>query len=105
MDNGMSQEEAEKLAATPPAPRPTPATPAARPAGPALDLPNLNVPIIIINGEFDRPRAKSTRAAREAKDVEIVELPGKPHLPAIAGGGMPKENLHTLSRFTNSLNP
>ncbi|SRR5216684_2680553 len=101
MDNGMSKEEAEKLAATPPAPRPTPATPAARPAGPAIDLPNLNIPIIIINGEFDRPRAKSTRAAREAKDVEIVVLPGKSHLTAIAGGYMPKEYLNSLAGFIN----
>ena len=101
MDNGMSKEEAEKLASTPPAPRPTPATPAARPPGPVLDLPNLNVPIIIINGEFDRPRAKSTRAAREAKDVEIVVLPGKSHLTAIAGGYMPKEYVNSLVGFIN----
>jgi pimeloyl-ACP methyl ester carboxylesterase len=101
MDNGMSKEEAEKLAATPPAPRPTPATPAARPAGPTIDLPNLNIPIIIINGEFDRPHAKSTRAAREAKDVEIVVLPGKSHLTAIAGGYMPKEYVNSLVGFIN----
>jgi pimeloyl-ACP methyl ester carboxylesterase len=101
MDNGMSKEEAEKLAAAPPAPRPTPAAPAARPAAAAIDLANLNVPIIIINGEFDRPRAKSTRAAREAKDVEIVVLPGKSHLTAIAGGYMPKEYVNTLVAFVN----
>jgi len=101
MDNGMSKEEAEKLAATPPAPRPTAATPAARPAAPAIDLANLKVPIIIINGEFDRPRAKSTRAAREAKDVEIVVLPGKSHLTAIAGGYMPKEYVNSLVGFIN----
>src|SRR5262245_10632097 len=57
MDNGMSREEAEKLAATPPAARPAAATPAARPAGPQLDLTKLNIPMLAINGEFDRPNA------------------------------------------------
>src|SRR4030095_8998493 len=65
MDNGMSLEEAEKLAATPPAARPAPSPAAARPAGPQLDLTKLNIPMIAINGEFDRPNAKTTRIARE----------------------------------------
>src|SRR5690349_1899253 len=92
MDNGMSQAEAEKVAETPPAPRPAPtAATTPRPAGPKLDLATLNVPIIILNGELDRPHAKSTRAAREARDVEIVVFPGKSHLTAIAAGYMPKE--------------
>jgi pimeloyl-ACP methyl ester carboxylesterase len=106
MDNGMSKEEAEKLASTPPAPRAAAAAPAApRPAPadrPKLDLAKLNIPIIIINGEFDRPRAKSTRAAREANDVEIVVLPGKQHLSAIVAGSMPKEYLDSLVGFINT---
>ena len=61
----------------------------------------MNVPIIIINGEFDRPRAKSTRAAREVKDVEIVVLAGKSHLTAIAGGYMPREYVNNLVAFIN----
>ncbi len=106
MDNGMSKEEAEKLAAAPPAPRAAPAArPAAapaQPAGPKLDLAKLNIPILIINGEFDRPRAKSTRAAREANDVTIVVLPGKQHLSAIVAGSMPKEYLNSLVGFINT---
>jgi pimeloyl-ACP methyl ester carboxylesterase len=107
MDNGMSKEEAEKLAEAPPAPRAAPAAGAARPAAPAaarptLDLAKLNIPIIIINGEFDRPRAKSTRAAREANDVTIVVLPGKQHLSAIVNGSMPKEYLNSLVGFINT---
>ncbi|HYL76028.1 MAG TPA: alpha/beta hydrolase [Bryobacteraceae bacterium] len=102
MDNGMSQAEAEKLAETPPAPRPAPAAGAPRPAGPQIDLSKLNVPIIIINGELDRPRAKSMRAAREANQVEIVVLPGKSHLTAIAAGYMPKEYLTNLVGFIDS---
>jgi len=106
MDNGMTKEEAEKLAAAPPAARATPAArPAnapAAPAGPKLDLAKLNIPIIIINGEFDRARAKSTRAAREANDVTIVVLPGKQHLSAIVAGSMPKEYLNSLVGFINT---
>jgi pimeloyl-ACP methyl ester carboxylesterase len=102
MDNGMSKADAEKMAETPAAPR----TPAARPAAaaaprPSIDLAQLDIPIIIINGEFDRPHSKSTRAAREAKDVEIVMLPGKSHLTAIAGGYMPKEYVNSLVGFIN----
>jgi pimeloyl-ACP methyl ester carboxylesterase len=103
MDNGMSQAEAEKLAETPPAPRPAPtAATTPRPAGPKLDLATLNVPIIILNGELDRPHAKSTRAAREARDVEIVVFPGKSHLTAIAAGYMPKEYITRLCGFIDA---
>jgi len=103
MDNGMSQAEAEKLAETPPAPRPAPtAATTPRPAGPKLDLATLNVPIIILNGELDRPHAKSTRAARESRDVEIVVFPGKSHLTAIAAGYMPKEYITRLCGFIDA---
>lgn len=105
MDNGMTKEEAEKLASAPPAPaapRTPPAAPATPAERPALDLAKLNIPIIIINGEFDRPRAKSTRAAREANDVTIVVLPGKQHLSAIVAGSMPKEYLNSLVGFINT---
>src|SRR5580704_3489132 len=108
MDNGMSREEAEKLASAPPAPRPAPAAGAARPtptARPALDLAKLNIPIIIINGEFDHPRARTTRAAREANDVTIVVLPGKQHLSAIVNGSMPKEYTTNLVGFINTHDP
>jgi len=105
MDNGMSREEAEKLADQPPAApaaRPAAAPGAAAAARPQLDLGKLNVPIIIINGELDRPRAKSVRAAREANEVEIVVLPGKSHLTAIAAGYMPKEYVNSLVGFINT---
>lgn len=102
MDNGMSREEAEKMAETPAPPRPRPATPAAAPQRPVIDLAKLNIPIIIINGELDHPRAKSVRAAREANDVEIVVLPGKSHLTAIATGYMPKEYVNRLVGFIDA---
>src|SRR4029434_6761091 len=100
MDLGMSKEEAEKQAANPPArPAATPAaaasTTAPTPArtGPQLDLTKLNIPMLAINGEFDRPNAKTTRMAREVKNFTNVVLPGKSHLTAIMSGYMPKEYL------------
>jgi pimeloyl-ACP methyl ester carboxylesterase len=95
MDLGMSKEEAEKQAATPPPARTPAATPAAATApartGPQLDLSKLNIPMLAINGEFDRPNAKTTRMAREVKNFTNVVLPGKSHLTAIMQGYMPKE--------------
>jgi pimeloyl-ACP methyl ester carboxylesterase len=109
MDLGMSKEEAEKQAATPPPPR-TPAaaaTPAATPArsGPQLDLTKLNIPMLAINGEFDRPNAKTTRMMREVKNFTNVVLPGKSHLTAIMAGYMPKEYLESLVKFINANEP
>jgi len=108
MDLGMSKEEAEKAAATPPPAR-TAATPAAAttPArtGPQLDLTKLNIPMLAINGEFDRPNAKTTRMAREVKNFTNVVLPGKSHLTAIMSGYMPKEYLDSLVKFINSNDP
>jgi pimeloyl-ACP methyl ester carboxylesterase len=103
MDNGMSREEAEKLAATPPPPRNRPAastTP--RPAAPALDLTKLNIPMLAINGEFDRPNARTARLAREVKNFTNVILPGKSHLTAISAGFMPKEYPESLVKFINA---
>ena len=108
MDLGMSKEEAEKQAATPPAAR----TPAAGPAaaapartGPQLDLTKLNIPMLAINGEFDRPNAKTTRMTREVKNFTNVVLPGKSHLTAIMAGYMPKEYLESLVKFINANDP
>jgi len=108
MDLGMSKEEAEKRAATPPPAR----TPAAAPAatapartGPQLDLNKLNIPMLAINGEFDRPNAKTTRMTREVKNFTNVVLPGKSHLTAIMAGYMPKEYLESLVKFINANDP
>lgn len=113
MDNGMSREEAEKLAATPAPPR-TPTTGAAapaangaatRPAGPPLDLTKLNIPMLAINGEYDRPNAKTHRLWRECKNFTNVVLPGKSHLTAISPGYIPKEYIESLVKFINANDP
>jgi len=108
MDLGMSKEEAEKQAATPPAARmPAAAPAAAAPArtGPQLELTRLNIPMLAINGEFDRPNAKTTRMTREVKNFTNVVLPGKSHLTAIMAGYMPKEYLESLVKFINANDP
>ena len=103
MDNGMTREEAEKMAETPAT---RPALPAApRPAAPQLDLTKLNIPMLAINGEFDRPNAKTTRMQREVKNFTNVVLPGKSHLTAIASGYMPKEYTESLVKFINANDP
>jgi len=113
MDLGMSKEEAEKQAANPPVrPAATAAPAATTPAaatltrtGPQLDLTKLNIPMLAINGEYDRPNAKTTRLAREVKNFTNVVLPGKSHLTAIMAGYMPKEYLESLVKFINANDP
>jgi pimeloyl-ACP methyl ester carboxylesterase len=104
MDLGKSREEAEKLAATPAPARPSlPVT--AKPAGPKLDLTKITFPVLAINGEFDRPNAKTHRMKRELKDFTNVILPGKSHLTAIAAPYMPKEYLESVVKFINASDP
>ena len=65
MDNGLTREEAEKQASTPPPARPaSDAVAAARRSQPQIDLTKLNVPMLVINGEFDKPNAKSAHRPR-----------------------------------------
>ncbi len=111
MDNGKSREEAEKLASAPrqPTAAATQATAAAatrpQPAGPQLDLTKITFPVMAVNGEFDRPLAKTVRMHRELRDFTNVVLPGKSHLTAIAAPYMPKEYLESVVRFINANDP
>jgi len=108
MDNGMSREEAEKLAAQP---RPTPEPGAASPIATAMrvpleiDLTKVTIPVLAINGEYDRPYAKTFRMWRELRDFTSVILPGKSHLTAIAAPYIPKEYAESLVRFVDSNDP
>jgi pimeloyl-ACP methyl ester carboxylesterase len=105
MDNGMSRAEAEKQAATPPPARPRAGTGAAARAPLQIDLTKLNIPMLAINGEYDRPNAKTARLAREVKNFKSVVLPGKSHLTAIAPGYIPKEYIESLAAFINANDP
>jgi pimeloyl-ACP methyl ester carboxylesterase len=104
MDNGMSRDEAEKLAAQPPAPRPAAARPAAgaTPQRAPLDLTKVTIPVLAINGELDHPHAKTARMFRELNNFQNIVLPGKSHLTAISGGYIPKEYGDSLARFINA---
>jgi pimeloyl-ACP methyl ester carboxylesterase len=77
----------------------------ARPAGPQLDLTRVTFPVMAVNGEFDRPLAKTVRMHRELQNFTNVVLPGKSHLTAIMAGYMPKEYLESVVKFINSNDP
>jgi pimeloyl-ACP methyl ester carboxylesterase len=107
MDNGMSREEAEEAADQP---RQTPASGATTPAtgGAAaaarrqpleIDLRKVTIPVLAINGEFDRPYSKTQRMWRELNNFTSVMLPGKSHLTAIAAPYIPKEYGESLQAF------
>jgi pimeloyl-ACP methyl ester carboxylesterase len=73
------------------------------PAGPALDLSKLSVPVLAVNGSFDNPYSKTMRLWREAKIFQNVILPGKTHLTAIAvGGPMPQQYIESMVKFIDS---
>jgi pimeloyl-ACP methyl ester carboxylesterase len=76
-----------------------------QPSGPQLDLTKIAFPVLAINGEFDRPLAKTHRLWRELRNFTSVVLPGKSHLTAIAAPYMPKEYLETVVSFINANDP
>ena len=109
MDLGMNREEAEKAAAKQAAtPLTPPAAPAAGGAAPAplqIDLTKITFPVMAVNGEFDRPIAKTHRLWRELRNFTNVVLPGKSHLTAIAAPYMPPEYPESVVRFINANDP
>lgn len=104
VNNGMTQEEAEKLADTPRPPR-TARTGGTRRRGPGIDLTKVTIPILAINGEYDRPYSKTHRMWRELDNFTNVILPGKSHLTAIVAPYMPDEYLQALVKFINANDP
>ncbi|MGH9657801.1 MAG: alpha/beta fold hydrolase [Bryobacteraceae bacterium] len=99
MDLGRTREEAEKLASDPPAARPAALVAAAARAPLPIDLSKVTIPVLAINGEFDRPNARTARLKRELKNFTNVVLPGKSHLTAIAAPYMPKQYVDSLVGF------
>jgi pimeloyl-ACP methyl ester carboxylesterase len=105
-DLGVTLEEYQKrLAERQEQQRGALAAASARPAGPQLDLTKITFPVMAVNGEFDRPLAKTVRLHRELRDFTNVVLPGKSHLTAIMAGYMPKEYLESVVKFINSNDP
>jgi pimeloyl-ACP methyl ester carboxylesterase len=64
-----------------------------------IDLTKVKIPVLAINGEFDKPNAKTHRMQRELANFKNVVLPGKSHLTAIMAGYMPKEYIDALVTF------
>ena len=71
----------------------------------AIDLKRIKFPVICINGEYDRPFAKSHRMWRELDNFTNVILPGKGHLSAVMAGLIPQHYIDAFQAFVTSNNP
>ncbi|MGC4081948.1 MAG: alpha/beta hydrolase [Vicinamibacterales bacterium] len=67
-----------------------------------IDLRQLAVPILAVNGSFDSPYAKTQRLWREAHVFENVILEGKTHLTAISSNGAPQLYIDSIVRFVDA---
>ncbi len=67
-----------------------------------IDLANLNIPILAVNGSFDSPYAKTQRIWREAPVFQNVILAGKTHLTAISSTGAPPLYIESMTRFIDA---
>ncbi len=68
-----------------------------------IDLTSIDIPVIAINGEFDRPYSKSHRMWRELKNFTNVVLPGRNHMTAIAVGvPMDETYVREMVKFINA---
>jgi pimeloyl-ACP methyl ester carboxylesterase len=65
-------------------------------------LTKITFPVMAINGELDRPLAKTVRMHRELRNFTNVVLPGKSHLTAIAAPYIPKEYEESVVKFINA---
>ena len=68
-----------------------------------IDLTKIQIPVLAINGEFDRPNFKTARMQRELKNFKSVVLPGKGHLTAIQAGYIPPLYIESLVKFIDSI--
>jgi pimeloyl-ACP methyl ester carboxylesterase len=67
-----------------------------------IDLTKVKIPVLAINGEFDRPNTKTHRMQRELVNFKSVVLPGKSHLTAIMPGYISKEYIETMAAFIDA---
>ncbi|MDD3836404.1 MAG: alpha/beta hydrolase [Phenylobacterium sp.] len=70
-----------------------------------VDLSRIDFPVMAINGEYDRPNARTHRLAREVKDFTNVVLPGKGHLTAMMAGFIPDLYIDSYAAFVARHNP
>ena len=70
-----------------------------------LDLSTIRFPVMAINGEFDRPLAKTHRLWRELDDFTNLVLPGKGHLSAVMKDFIPPAYIDGMAAFIARNNP
>ena len=71
----------------------------------SIDWSRITFPVIAINGEYDRPYAKTHRLWRELNDFTNVILPGKGHLSAVMKDFIPRQYIDAMVAFITSHNP
>lgn len=76
-----------------------------RRSAPAIDFSKVTFPVLAVNGEFDRPFAKTHRLWRECTNFTNVILPGKGHLSAVMEGFIPKAYIDAMVQFITFNNP
>jgi pimeloyl-ACP methyl ester carboxylesterase len=64
-----------------------------------IDLTKIRIPVLAINGQFDRANARTHRMKRELANFASVVLPGKSHLTAIMAGYIPRLYIDSLVGF------
>lgn len=82
-----------------------PATPRPTPAAPSIDLKSIKFPVIAVNGDYDRPFAKTHRMWRELDNFTSVVLKDHGHLSAVMAGITPPEYADALDKFITAHNP
>jgi pimeloyl-ACP methyl ester carboxylesterase len=70
-----------------------------------VDLKAIDFPVMAINGEYDRPNARTHRLAREVRDFTSLVLKGKGHLTAMMAGFIPLEYIDGYAAFVVANNP
>ncbi len=73
--------------------------------GPLLDLTQVRIPVLSINGEYDRFHARTHRMERQLADFTNVMLAGHSHLSAIEPGYIPAQYIEALVQFIAEHDP
>lgn len=71
----------------------------------ALDLTEIKFPVLAVNGEYDRPMAKTHRMWRELDNFTNIVLPDCGHLSAVMEGFVPDAYVQGLAHFIKDNNP
>jgi len=71
----------------------------------SIDFPAIDFPVLAVNGEYDRPHAKTHRLWRELANFTNVILPGKGHLSAVMKGFIPQQYIDVMVAFITANDP